>query len=243
MKLEVKNKVLASGIHYLTSDYKTRNENRSSHNGMDLIGPKGVDNIVSMASGTVKYVGYDPNGGYWISILTNGIEHRYFHLAPHSIKVKKGEQVAKGTVIARMGKSGNATNYCLHFAIYNKGYQDPLPFLTEESPFNNTFTTFVKDLQKAIGVPVDGKPGPITLAKTPTLSTSIGWHHAAVRPLQVYLQSLGYNLGKYGVDGKFGNDMKQAIKKYQKDVGLKASYQDGKVTARMYTWQKLLKLR
>ena len=80
------------------------------------------------------------------------------------------------------------------------------------------------------------------MSKTPTISTSTGWNHAAVRPLQVYLQSLGYDLGSHGVDGKFGKDMKVCIKKYQNDVGLDTKYQDGIITAKMYTWQKLLKL-
>lgn len=104
------------------------------------------------------------------------------------------------------------------------------------------YKTFVKDLQEAIGANVDGIAGPETLSKTPTISTSTGWNHKAVRPLQVYLQSLGYNLGSKGVDGQFGKDMKACIKKYQKDVGLATKYQDGIVTAKMYTWKKLLKL-
>ena len=78
------------------------------------------------------------------------------------------------------------------------------------------------------------------MSKTPTISTSTGWNHAAVRPLQVYLQSLGYDLGSHGVDGQFGKDMKACIKKYQSDN--KLPYADGKVTAKMYTWKKLLKL-
>ena len=47
-KLEVKNNVLKGGIHYLTSDYKTRNSNRSTHNGIDLIGENGIDEIVAI---------------------------------------------------------------------------------------------------------------------------------------------------------------------------------------------------
>ena len=98
--LNVKNKVLKGGKHYLTSDYKTRNDNRSTHNGMDLVGVNGIDDIVAIEDGTVTYTGYDASGGgYWISITTNGIEHRYFHLKKGSIKVSKGETVQKGSVI------------------------------------------------------------------------------------------------------------------------------------------------
>ena len=245
--LNVKNKVLKEGIHYLTSDYKTRNESRSTHNGMDLVGKNGIDDIVAIEDGTVTYTGYDASGGgYWIAITTNGIEHRYFHLQKGSTKVKKGDEVSKEEVIARMGATGNATGNCLHFAIYKNGYTDPLPYLMNENPFNveekNAYETFVYDLQVAIGANPDGIAGPVTLSKTPTISTSTGWNHKAVKPLQVYLQSLGYDLGSKGVDGEFGKDMKACIKKYQKDIGLASKYQDGIVTAKMYTWKHLLKL-
>ena len=244
--MNFKNKVLKGGKHYLTSDYKTRNSNRSTHNGMDLVGANGIDDIVAIENGTVTYTGYDASGGgYWISITTNGIEHRYFHLKKGSIKVSKGEYVQKGSVIATMGETGNATANCLHFAIYKNGYVDPLPYLVNDNPFNvanDAYKTFVKDIQKAIGANIDGIAGPETLSKTPTISTSTGWNHAAVRPLQVYLQSLGYDLGSHGVDGQFGKDMKACIKKYQSAVGLASKYQDGIITSKMYTWQKLLKL-
>ena len=61
--LKVKNNVLKNGIHYVTSDYKTRNESRSTHNGMDLIGKNGVDDIVAVERGTVSFTGYDASGG------------------------------------------------------------------------------------------------------------------------------------------------------------------------------------
>lgn len=105
---------------------------------------------------------------------------------------------------------------------------------------DDAYKTFVRDLQSAIGANIDGIAGSETLSKTPTISTNIGWNHKAVKPLQAYLKSLGYDLGKCGVDGKFGKDMKACIKKYQKDQGL--SIVDGVVTAKMYTWKKLLKL-
>ena len=85
VKLNLKNNILKGKVHYLTSDYKARNNNRSTHNGMDFIGPNQIDDIVAIEDGTVTYTGYDNGGGgYWISIKTNGIEHRYFHLASNT---------------------------------------------------------------------------------------------------------------------------------------------------------------
>lgn len=239
--LNVQNNILKSGRHYLTSDYKTRNGNRSTHNGMDFVGPNGIDDIVALASGTVAYIRYDSRSGHWIGIKSDNYEHRYFHLDGNKIYVKVGSKVNKGDVIATMGKSGNATNYNVHFAIYKNGYVDPLPYLMASD--SNAFETFVKDLQAAIGANVDGIPGPETLAKTITINTSTNWNHKAVKVLQTYLASLGYDLGKYGIDGKFGPDMKKVIKEYQKNiVGLTGNYVDGSLTAHMYTWKKLLKL-
>ena len=105
---------------------------------------------------------------------------------------------------------------------------------------DDAYKTFVRNLQEAIGANVDGIAGSETLSKTPTISTSTGWNHKAVKPLQVYLKSLGYDLGKCGVDGKFGKDMKACIEKYQRDNSL--SIVDGIVTTKKYTWKKLLKL-
>ena len=244
--LSVKNNVLKGGKHYLTSDYKTRNKGRSSHNGMDLVGANGRDDIIAYASGKVNYIGYDKTSGHWISIKTNDYEHRYFHLDGTKIYVKKGDNVVKGQTIAYMGKSGNATGYCLHFAIYKGGYVDPKPYLMGEKgeisgdiPKDDTYTTFVKDVQRSIGANVDGKAGPETLSKTITISKTTNRRHGVVRPIQVYLASLGYDLGSYGVDGCIGNDMVKVIKQFQKDNGCVA---DGVITARQLTWKKLLKL-
>ncbi len=246
--MNLQNNLLKGGIHYLTSDYYTRNSNRSMHKGMDFVGQTKQDDIIALEDGTVNYIGYDSRSGNWLSIKTNGIEHRYFHLENNSIKVKKNDLVKKGEVIAKMGKTGNATGYNLHFAIYKDGhYVDPLPYLMNNDPFNlnnkDAFTTFIKDLQKALGAKVDGIPGPETLNKTITVSQTINRKHPAVKAIQEYLQALGYDLGPYGIDSTFGPQMSKIIKEYQKNVvGLKGNYIDGVITAKKYTWQKLLNL-
>ena len=53
-----------------------------------------------------------------------------------------------------------------------------------------------------------------------------GSYGEKVEQLQKDLQKLGYSLGKYGVDGDYGNDTYNAVKKFQKDHGLT---QDGEV--------------
>lgn len=61
-RLEIKNKVLKDGVHYVTSDYKTRNQGRADHNGIDLIGNnKFADYIVAIEDGQVNSLYYNYN--------------------------------------------------------------------------------------------------------------------------------------------------------------------------------------
>lgn len=113
--------------------------------------------------------------------------------------------------------------------------------VTKESTTTNsstyTFKDFVKELQKAIGTTVDGVPGPKTLAATPTISAKKNNKHAAVKPVQKYLNSIGYNCGT--ADGIAGTKFTNAVVAYQKANGCTA---DGEITAKAKTWKKLLKL-
>ena len=94
---------------------------------------------------------------------------------------------------------------------------------------------FVCQMQSCIGVTVDGIVGPKTRAALPILSTVRNRKHSVVRVLQTRLRALGYNLGRYGVDGVYGKDTKDAIKGYQRDHGLSADGVVGKAT-----WNSLL---
>ena len=44
-----------------------------------------------------------------------------------------------------------------------------------------------------------------------------------VKEMQTRLQELGYDLGKYGIDGDFGSDTQAAVMKYQQDNGIEAT--------------------
>ena len=98
-----------------------------------------------------------------------------------------------------------------------------------------TRTQFIKDVQKFIGAKVDGVAGSETLSKTVTVSAEKNRTHAVVRPIQKYLNTLGYDCGT--VDGIAGDKFKKAIVKFQKAKGCIA---DGEVTAKGKTWKKLL---
>lgn len=100
-----------------------------------------------------------------------------------------------------------------------------------------THKNFVRDVQKAFGVTVDGVAGSKTLANTVTISKLKNNHHSAVKPIQKYLNSIGYNCGE--PDGIAGSKFDYAIKVYQKDNGC---VPDGELTKKGKTWKKLLKL-
>ena len=104
---------------------------------------------------------------------------------------------------------------------------------------NTSYTKkqFIKDVQKAIGAKVDGIAGPETLSKTVTVSKSKNRKHAVVKPIQKYLNKIGYNCGI--ADGIAGAKFNAAVKAYQKANGCVA---DGEITARNKTWKKLLGL-
>lgn len=51
-----------------------------------------------------------------------------------------------------------------------------------------------------------------------------------VRALQRELKALGFDLGRYGLDGDFGYDTKKAVTAYQRSVGLEADGEVGPLT-------------
>ena len=108
-----------------------------------------------------------------------------------------------------------------------------------EKPTVETYTykDFVGDVQRACGAKVDYIAGKETLSKTVTVSKSKNRKHTVVKPLQRYLNALGFDCG--AVDGIAGKLFDNAVKSYQRANGCIV---DGIITARNKTWKKLLKL-
>lgn len=114
------------------------------------------------------------------------------------------------------------------------------PIISTTTPNNNSYSKrqFIKDVQAAIGAKIDGIAGAETLSKTITVSKSKNNRHAVVKPLQKYLNCIGFNCGN--TDGIFGTKADQAIKAYQKKNNCIA---DGEITKGGSTWKKLLGLK
>lgn len=103
---------------------------------------------------------------------------------------------------------------------------------------DESLSSFVRQVQKAIGATVDGIAGPETLGKTVTLSAQKNDTHPLVKVVQQRLHALGYTqVG--AADGIAGPKFTAAVKAFQKDNDCWA---DGEITAGNKTWKKLLSL-
>lgn len=99
-----------------------------------------------------------------------------------------------------------------------------------------TLDQFIREVQKAIGATVDGKPGPETMSKTVTVSEDQNDNHPVVKPIQRWLTALGYTqVGR--IDGYAGPKFTAAVKAFQEDNDC---WHDGVITAKNKTWRKLL---
>lgn len=98
------------------------------HDGIDIRSPKGTP-IHASASGEVVYAGRMSGYG---NLIVLQHEQDYFTAYAHNdeIKVKTGKKVGKGDLIAKVGDTGHATGYHLHFEIRQGSTpMDPLLFL------------------------------------------------------------------------------------------------------------------
>ena len=93
---------------------------------------------------------------------------------------------------------------------------------------------FVLGLRRALGLPLSCEADDELLGATITVSNTMNSRSAAVKYLQRYLNSLGYNCGT--VDGVAGKSFQKAVADFQKDKKLTA---DGEITAKGNTWKAL----
>jgi len=103
------------------------------HAGLDIAGEKGQP-VYATADGTVSQAGFQGDYGNLI-VLDHGfgLETRYGHLLDYS--VKSGDHVQRGDVIGRVGATGHATGYHLHYEVRANGkLLNPLQLLTQQKP-------------------------------------------------------------------------------------------------------------
>jgi murein DD-endopeptidase MepM/ murein hydrolase activator NlpD len=108
---------------HLTSGFGGRvdpiNGQESVHTGIDVGAPEGTP-ILAASDGVVRRAG--ERGGYGISVELdhgNGVSTLYGHAS--ELLVQEGQQVHKGTPIAKVGHTGRSTGSHLHFEVRHKG--------------------------------------------------------------------------------------------------------------------------
>ncbi|NVD35297.1 peptidoglycan DD-metalloendopeptidase family protein [Marinobacter lutaoensis] len=117
---------------WLSSKYGYRSDpftgKRTWHDGVDLAGKEGSD-IISVAGGVVTWAGERYGYGNLVEIdHGDGLVTRYGHCK--TVKVKVGDVVQKGQVIALMGSTGRSTGPHVHFEVLQNGHsRDPLKYI------------------------------------------------------------------------------------------------------------------
>ena len=101
------------------------------HRGIDISNNSGTP-IIAPADGRVKSVMTDRGMGKMIVIDHGyGFVTRYGHLS--QIDVKRGQQVKRGEVIAKMGSTGYSTGPHLHYEVWRNGkVLNPKEFILNE---------------------------------------------------------------------------------------------------------------
>lgn len=169
--------------------------------------------------------------GNWTSsghfILVYGYENGYVYINDPASK-------ASGRVKNTWSLFASQVKYLWTITIPDSLKKDTV---TNSTSSIYTKTQFIKDVQSAIGAKVDGIAGNETLSKTVTVSKTKNNKHAVVKPIQKYLNALGYNCGT--ADGIAGTKFDTAVKAFQKANGCVT---DGEITAKAMTWKKLLGL-
>lgn len=117
----VKNKEMkreSSGFGWRTDPiYNTR----KFHHGLDFSVPVGTD-VYATADGKVAHVAYERGGYGYVIRIDHGYHYEtvYAHLK-NTKKVKLGQQVKRGDIIAESGHTGKSTAPHLHYEVRYKG--------------------------------------------------------------------------------------------------------------------------
>ena len=198
-----------------------------------------LQNLAAVVSGA-KGVTYGSNG-WTTSTMKSVLKAAGYKIITDSTYLKSADYCVRGAIYVKSGSHtvcGLTNGAKAHRTLTKAGIiSSNITSTTKTSTTSYSKTQFIKDVQSATGAKVDGIAGKETLSKTVTVSKTKNNRHAVVKPLQTYLNFLGYNCGI--VDGIAGTKFDVAVKAFQKNNGCVV---DGKITARMTTWKKLLGL-
>lgn len=191
---------------------------KENHSGVDLVavaenGGAVSDWVTSFDSGEVIEAGYNSRSGCFCKVRHDEtLVTLYCHFKEGTLRVKKGDRVARGDILGYMGSTGRSTGAHLHFGISLFGeWVDPEKFFDKGlSEVNKLTLTHERKILKrgALG--------------------------GEVKLLQTLLNFHGFSLE---CDSSFGPATQKALLGFQKSRGLEL---DG--IAGPATWQELMKI-
>jgi murein DD-endopeptidase MepM/ murein hydrolase activator NlpD len=101
---------------------------RREHKGIDIKAPM-HSHVIATADGVIAFAGVQRGYGKVVKLdHPAGFQTVYGHL--DSIVVKQGERIRAGTILGRLGATGNASTHHVHYEVIMHGNAvDPNPFL------------------------------------------------------------------------------------------------------------------
>lgn len=92
------------------------------HSGMDFTADTGTD-IYATGNGTVVYASWKQGYGNCV-IIDHGYDYRTLYGHIDKYKVRVGQQVSRGEIIATVGNTGKSTGPHLHYEVMYRGRHD-----------------------------------------------------------------------------------------------------------------------
>jgi murein DD-endopeptidase MepM/ murein hydrolase activator NlpD len=107
-------------------------ETHTAHHGLDIAAPEGAP-VLAARAGTVERAGDAGTYGNLVILRhPDGSETRYAHLS--AVDVRRGDHVAAGAPIGKVGSTGRSTGPHLHFEVRRDGRPiDPWPLFQDQS--------------------------------------------------------------------------------------------------------------
>jgi hypothetical protein len=106
----------------------------------------------------------EADGNHVVLALGHGRFAFYAHLKPGSVRVRRGDRVRRGQVLARLGNSGSSTGPHLHFHVMNRPSplaSDGLPYVFDRFRLSGRIPPLDESLMATIAA---GKPVPVDRA-------------------------------------------------------------------------------
>lgn len=126
----------------LTGPFKSETVTGLTHEAVDIAAPEGTD-VLAMADGTVIEAGWQqdsPKGNVVVIRVNDEITYTYAHL--EEVKVKVGDSVRAGDIVALVGSTGVSTGPHLHVEICINGVNiDMLTLEGLEGAYGTSETT------------------------------------------------------------------------------------------------------